>query len=186
MALEAFSSVAAMLAAQFSKITVERKSYNLAKNVLSRKMDGWKESSLYDITTGISKEDLEEFGSLLIEQIGVTIEEEKKKITSVCRQMKLARSKSCQVSHISVWRTAFSTSYGYIAPTRADDGSFAFAYAFHSLEFKVAKEEWFLWFKSDPSFTSEDIEAIKDSYSKYKALKMLKEEGVIEQIRFCE
>ena len=69
--------------------------------------------------------------------------------------------------------------YGYIAAVKNKENG---EYAFHSLSFKVSSG---LWFKTAVKFTPTDIEAIKNNYSKYKALKTLKEEGVIKQINFC-
>ena len=164
---------------------MNREDFDHAKCVLDRRMDSWKESTIYDITSGIAKEDLEEFGKLLIEQLGVTDEKEKNKITTVCKMIKIATGKECTVDHLSINIDEFSSMYGYIAAVKTKEGDYAIAYAFHSLSFKVAKTKWFLWFKTAVKFTPTDIEAIKNNYSKYKALKMLKEEGVIKQINFC-
>ena len=68
---------------------VNRDDFDHAKCVLERKVDSWTEATIYDITTDIAKEDLEEFGQLLIEQLGISDEAEKKKITTVCKMSAL-------------------------------------------------------------------------------------------------
>ena len=181
----ALSAVANTLADKFNDILVNREDFDHAKSVLDRKMDSWKESTIYDLTSGIAKDDLEEFGKLLIEQLGVTKENEKVKIMMVCKQIKFAKSKESTVNDISLVIDEFTSMYGFIAGVKTTEGDYAIAYAFHSLTFKVAKTGWFPWFKTAVKFTPEDVAAIKNNYSKYNALKALKEEGVIKQINFC-
>merc|ERR1712150_302564 len=110
---------------------------------------------------------------------------EKRKIMAVFKMVKFATSKESIVNELDLDIDEFSSLYGYIAAVKTTEGDYAIAYAFHSLTFKVAKTNWFLWFKTVVKFTDRDIEAIKNNYSKYKALKALKEEGVIKQINFC-
>ena len=95
--VSAFAAAAEKLQEKFNTIRVNREDFDHAKSVLDRRMDSWKENTMYDLTSGIAEKDLDEFGQLLIEQLGITEETEKKKIRIVCKMIKIAKGKESEV-----------------------------------------------------------------------------------------
>ena len=94
----------------------------------------------------------------------------------------------------------FESRYGYIAMTKNfENNTISCIYAFHNLTFKLApkrievRKRGFLWkilgegrsVSYEPvRLGTKDIEAIKSTYMRYKALESLRKEGIIHEITF--
>jgi hypothetical protein len=95
----------------------------------------------------------------------------------------------------------FKSSYGYLMMVRnSEKKTISCAYAVHSLSFKLADRrvetrstQTFFWIPigeeisvhHEPvKFGTKDMDAIKETYMRYKALQALQSEGIITQITF--
>jgi hypothetical protein len=95
----------------------------------------------------------------------------------------------------------FKSSYGYLMMVRKPEKkTISCVYAIHTLSFKLADRrvetrttKRFLWFPIGEEisihhepvrFGTKDMDAIKQTYMRYKALQALQNEGIISQITF--
>ena len=91
----------------------------------------------------------------------------------------MSKDTKSHVEVIQINTGKVSSIYGFIAGVTDKDGTVTVVYAFHKLEFSVRLE-------GKDSFTAEEVAAIKNHYSKMKALTCLKQEGIIKAISFEE
>ena len=97
----------------------------------------------------------------------------------------------------------FTQKYGYLAMVKdPKSNTISCVYAFHALKFKLAKRRvetetkkklWFIPIGTEIKVTehevklgANDIEAIKTTYMRYKALQALQDEGIIATINLIE
>ena len=89
-------------------------------------------------------------------------------------------SKFCApVYKAGIWEAGrrFSSRYGVIRGVENEDGTADIAYAIHLLQFELA---------DDPNleFTSEELGAIKNTYTEHQALLAFKQENIVKEISY--
>ena len=148
----------------------------------------------HDIATGIPVAKLDDYVETLKKSMDLD--------DKICEELKTIayiKTKDKVVLELK-YNTEFESKYGYIAMTRNSDDEISCAYAFHSLTFKLAdrrietraqKKFWFINLGETVSvsyepvrFGTKDIETIKSTYMRYKALEAMRKEGIIQEISF--
>jgi hypothetical protein len=177
-----------LLVKKISQIKVDKKNLTAAEKVLNMNMVYHKESDEYAVSTGVAKDNLMDYADLLHTQLGITDTEYKENIRSYFKLMNVSVTHANKKEYFRfVDKDTLSTMFLFIAGTKNENDEYAFAYAFHHLEFKVAKKTVIGWFrnsKEDVTLNKKDIDAIKDNYCQYRTLLKLKSAGVIQEIKF--
>merc|ERR1719369_1329069 len=129
---------------------------------------------VHDVTTGISISNLEEFIGMLAEGLDLD-KKQTDQLSAKLKQMKFSMLKESSLMEVSFNEDQLQSFYGYVSMVKGSGGTFSCAYAFHKLEFKIAPRQ---------KVGHGDINAIRDTFSRYKALDILRKEGVIKQINY--
>jgi len=149
----------------------------------------------YDLTQGIPLENLAEFIEALKEALDLD-----EKVCTMLKTMTFAKDKDKYLYEVN-YKDDFEQKCGYFAMVRdSNSNTISCVYAYHVLKFKLAKKrlttktEKKLFFipigkevkieEHDVILGTNDMEAIKSSYMRYKALEALRNEGIIQSIEF--
>jgi len=190
------------LCEKFDNVIVSQKELKTAQQRMKGQLfDSWEEKIVHDVTRGIPKENLEEFIEMVGDGLALDSEQMKQLVASL-KPMKFAKSKESSILEMKFNVDNFRSVYGYVAMLKEEDGTLACSYAFHKLKFKLAlkgmvttteKRFWFIPIGTTESlnyerqkFAEDDINAIKNAFSRHKALEILMKEGIIQKINYGE
>ena len=178
--LTAVEQAANLLSDKFSKIKVNQKALTKAESALAKvRTSDYTEKLVHDITTGLVREDLMApggFADIVVDILQLENEKQKEMIKKKIEILKVSRNTQSHVEEVKMNTGKYSSIYGFLAGITDTDGTVTVVYAFHKLEFS---------FPSDQNpFTADEVAAIKDHYSKKKALTSLKQEGIIKEISY--
>jgi hypothetical protein len=151
----------------------------------------------YDLVQGIPVENLYEFIDTL--KVALDLDE---KFCATLKAMKFSMEHDKHIYEIQ-YDGEFQQKYGYLAMAKdPKSNTISCVYAFHALSFKMAKRRietetskkfWFIPIGTEVKVTEQevklganDIEAIKTTYMRYKALQALQDEGIIATINLIE
>eukprot|EP00090_Calanus_glacialis_P019475 TRINITY_DN29921_c0_g1_i1.p1 TRINITY_DN29921_c0_g1~~TRINITY_DN29921_c0_g1_i1.p1 ORF type:complete len:224 (-),score=34.39 TRINITY_DN29921_c0_g1_i1:149-820(-) len=181
-------NVDTVLAEKFTKVRVNKNEVVRAEEAMNQIfLDSWTEEMVHDVSTGIDKNRIEEFGNILMECLDVKPSSpEGKKLKANLRKVNISEGQNSINAHavmeIEFNVDDFKSMYGFICSVEQNDGKVAIAYAFHSLKFKISSNE----LGEKVPFGFQQIQAIKTCFSRHKALVTLKDEGVIPNINYYE
>jgi hypothetical protein len=181
-------NVDAALAEKFTKVRVNKNEVVCAEEAMNQIfLDTWSENMVHDVSTGIPKNRIEEFGNNMMESLGIeSPSPEGRKLKANLRKINISEGQNSINSHavmeIDFNVDDFKSIYGFICSVEQNDGKVSIAYAFHSLKFKISSNE----LGEKVPFGFQQIQAIKTCFSRHKALLTLKDEGVIPKINYYE
>lgn len=173
------------LAEKFAAVKVSKKQVDHAEATMNEIFfDSWKESMVHDVSKGVSKDKIGEFGDNLLECLGLDNESpEARKLKANLRKINITTGANAHaIMEIDFNVDSFKSMYGFICSVDQNNGKVAIAYAFHELTFKISSDDM----GQRVGFGVKDIQAIKNTYSKHKALTTLLEEGIIPCINYDE
>ena len=174
------------LAKKFIKVKVNRREVEMAESTIDKMFfEHWTESMSNDVSTGISKDKIGEFGMAMAEVLGLQPgSKEDKTLKANLRKITISEGAGSINAHsvmeMDFHLDAFKSVYGFMCAIEQRNGNVAIAYAFHSLNFKISVNEMGEQVKLGFS----DIQCIKNTFSKHKALMALKDEGIIPFINY--
>lgn len=192
------------LTQKFELVEVSRSNLDTAeKKLQGQLMDFWDEKMVHDVTRGVPKDSLVEYTECMSESLGLD-DEQKTALLARMKVMKFAKANDSNVLEMQFNIDEFKSMYGYVSMIQEPDKTIAIAYAVHKLNFKMAAKEQHYIRESDSSaykrnqivdvftrtervkFSEGDINAVKETYGRFKALDTLKKEGVINAIKFVD
>ena len=149
----------------------------------------------YDLTEGIPLARLGDYIDTLKETLKLD-----EKFCKQLKTMEYANSKDKLVYEVK-YEAEFESKYGYVAMVKNKvQKTISCVYAFHIMKFKLAprrvettKTTKFLWFRISKEiqvdhqpvqFGTNDMEAIRNTYMRFKALEALRSEGIIPSISY--
>ena len=150
----------------------------------------------YDLTTEIPLAMLDDYLGDLKASLGLD-----DKVCSQLRQIQYAGSKDRLIFEVK-YKDKFESEYGYIAMVKNQKkDAFSCVYVFHRLKMKLAKrrvetrtlrrlfgifpigEDVSVHYENVKLGTN-DIDAIKETYMRHKALQALRDQGIIQEITY--
>jgi len=182
-------------------VKVERRELEMAETALARaKFDSFEPKLVHNKLIGVNKTNQERVAETLITELkltqifdsnfevggGRTIEDQLRDLVRSTFQLLPITTDPVwhkfsggTVFKAGIWEAGrrFSSRYGVIGGVENDDGTADIAYAIHLLQFELA---------NDPNleFTSEELGAIKDTYTEHQALLAFKQENLINEISY--
>jgi len=187
---------------KFRKVPLSRRELQSAQSLLRGDLvDCWDEKMVHDVTRGVPKANLEEFGEDMSYSLGL-VGEQKQAIIGSLRKMKYSTSTESDILELYFELDQFRSVYGYMSSVREPDNTIAIAYAFHKLNFKMAPKTQLYIKKASftprydiiefgtrtqaVKFGEKDIDQVKNVYMRFKALDTLHREGIISAITYTD
>merc|ERR1712062_213730 len=168
--------VAKDLEGKLSKILISQKELTLAENALRKTTTKSAASKLiHDKIVGLRSGNIQALAAIVAKDLVVVEENEAvRKLKSAFEKLELAHGVDSHVEELELdvdTKNEFKCIYGYITAYR-EDNVVHVAYAIHMLEFKINMKEGM-------TFNQPEVEAIRNHYSKDRALKAMKQENII-------
>jgi len=178
---------------ELEKVKVKRRDLEMADTALARaKFDSFEPKLVHNKLIGVNKTNQERVVETLITELKLTqifysnFEDQLRDLVrSIFQSLPLtpepswSKFSSAPVYKAGIWEAGrrFSSMYGVFGGVENDDGTADIAYAIHLLQFELA---------NDPNleFTSEELGAIKDTYTEHQALLAFKQENLINEISY--
>ena len=157
---------------KFKEVKLKRKDVEEAIAVLDQYDNSESGRVISKIDLNVPRKEVQNY----IESLRVVIGVDNEQFVSTgvnLSQMVYASKTETLLSHFSAQKTDLTSLCGYIIAIKQPNDSIAFAYAIYSMKLKP-----------EISINIKNIEQLKDTYMKYKALLEFQKEGIIPAVRF--
>jgi len=171
------------LAAKFMAVTLKKTDVDKANELMNVILvSAWNENMVHDVTRKVLKKNIPEFEVILLESLGLDDKpEQAKMIRGALRKISLSTGENATaVTEIGFNVDSFKSMYGFICTVEDQNGTVAIAYAFHALDFKISEKKT----GETANLNIGEIQAMKNVFSKQRALEELKSEGIIPFITY--
>ena len=167
------SSVSIALSKEFSSLSIKKSDVEEAESFFHGKStDLWKESTDKNISRKISSDHYASYVTSVMSTMPFP-SDKLKVVQGIFERANFARLQAHQVDAVSVSVNDFTSAIVGICTKKHEDGSITAAYAYHTLEFRV-----------EGGLQVKDIQSLKDTYCKHRALQALANMGVIPSIEY--
>ena len=169
---------------KFSKVDISKSKVSLAEKALTKAKSNRMESRLFwDKIIGLNVDKIQNYADIVIRDLEVADQSEAvNKVKSAFEKLELVDEEGGVDSHVEELKldvedeNEFKCVYGFITAILSG-GKISVAYAIHQSKFKVAQKEGM-------SFDFDEMEAIRNHFSKNQALVTMKQENVIKKISY--
>ena len=127
------------LSSNLERISINREELARAQELVNQLwLDKWEESTIFNISKGIEKKNLEKVSNMIAAHLDLT-QDQKLTLTTSMNKMKFAHSVDTKIMEFSFDLGNFKSIYGFLYAIRENDGTISLAFAFHSLAFSGDK-----------------------------------------------